>query len=286
LILADNQVPGFGEIVANAAQQILKAYPWVASIIIVLFAGYLIVGIVMAIRSEESSLFGIIKWRRGTAERARFNEERGRLIDAFNEVVISNRFFGLLLLMVRLSLSRYDRIRWRIGGSSNEDALGYLCEWISRAVGFQVPDVNKVTLFVPDAPSSTAADLIVKASAGLSPESARAVRLPLHDAEPAFAVLAFRTGRIQLCQDVGTDPRYHQLKHPPAHEYKSILAMPVMHGEKVIASFTIDSLAVNRFGPDDENQAKLFAELFALFMEEKDDDGKTAQDAPREEAAG
>jgi GAF domain len=253
--------PSLQQIVLDAFQQLFKSYPWLAWLLIVLVVVYLGVGIWRAWTAEESSLFwGVVKWKTGSAERK-------ELLASLREVITSNRFLGLLLLIIRSSLERFDRIRH--GGlekSTNDDGLRYLCEWLARAMGFQFSDINKVTLFVPDGDPATATQLKVLAHSGISNESARSLRLEIHETNPTFAALAFLTGEVHVCQDVGTDQRYRPLKYAPEHQYKSILAVPIKHGNKVIACFTLDSLVAGRFGADEENQGKLFAPLFALFL--------------------
>ena len=254
---SQNSPPGLNEILAQALQAVFKAYPGVAWALVALLAVYLIVGIWRAWTAEESSLFwGIVKWKTGSTERK-------ELIASLREVITSNRFLGLLLLIIRSSLERFDRIRH--GGpekSTNDDGLRYLCEWLARAMGFQLSDINKVTLFGPDGDPDTATQLMVLAHSGISNESARALRLEIHEARPTFAALAFLTGEVQVCHDVGTDQRYRRLEHAPEHQYKSILAVPIKHGGRVIACFTVDSLVEGRFGLDEQNQGKLIAPLF------------------------
>jgi hypothetical protein len=262
------------EIVAQFFRVLFSDYPWLVWPLIILVVGYFVLGIWRAATAEESTLFwGLVKWKTGS-------QERKELLSNLRDLITSNRFLGLLLLIARSSLDRFDRVR--NGGkepSSNEDGMRYLCEWLARAMGFQLPDINKVTLFVPDGDPATATHLRVLEHSGISNESARAIRLEITEAQPTFAALAFRTGEIQVCQDVGTDLRYRPLKHAPEHQYKSILAVPIKHGDTVIGCFTIDSLVQGRFGVDEQNQGKLFAPLFALFMS----DGGAHIEASRKE---
>jgi hypothetical protein len=253
--------PDFSQIVSDAIAAIFKAYPWVGGILIAGLAVYLIVCIVQAWRADEGTMFwGILRWKRDPQERKQLRAD-------LESLIVTNRLLGLLLLIARSSLNRFDRILHPTKvATTRNDGLDYLCGWIARAFGFQLPDINKVTLFVPDGALATATELVVKAHSGISNESARALSLRIHDPRPSFAAMAFQAGEIFVCQDVGTDPRYHPLDEPPAHAYKSILAVPIMHGENVVGCFTIDSLVENRFGPDEESQGKLFAALFALFL--------------------
>jgi GAF domain-containing protein len=131
-------------------------------------------------------------------------------------------------------------------------------------MSFEMVDINKVVLFVKQGDYLT-----VRAQSGLSDESARAIRLPISPTRPkdeTFAALAFRTGEMQICQDVDVDPRYHQLAKPPTHKYKSVMAVPIFHGDQVVAALTIDSLSVDRFADYEQDQGKLFAQLFGLFI--------------------
>lgn len=257
-LLADGTPPGLEEILRQAVTALLKAYPWLAWLLIGLIVVYCAVGIVRAATSEESRiLFGLISWK---TESRKMRELSSNL----DEVVTSNRFLGLLLLIVRRSIVRYDAIRHKFGTSTNEDGLHYLCDWITRAMSFESVDINKVVLFKVDG-----ANLIVLAQSGLSDESARQIKLPINPPHPdddTFAALAVRSGEVQVCDDVDSDARYRPLARPPAHPYKSILAVPVYHGASVIGCVTIDSLAASRFGPDEQDQGKLFASLFGLFM--------------------
>jgi hypothetical protein len=85
------------------------------------------------------------------------------------------------------------------------DALMYLCDWTARIFSFAKSDICKVTLWRP----TDRQTLEVAYYNGMSPESAQILELPIQPADPnddTFAAMAFRSGRPEVCHDVGTDP--------------------------------------------------------------------------------
>ncbi|HTW84502.1 MAG TPA: GAF domain-containing protein [Candidatus Sulfotelmatobacter sp.] len=176
----------------------------------------------------------------------------------------------LILKMIDRSLRRQDDIEHEEGNAVLPDGVRYLTEWIVRGLTFEKPDINKLVVFQPSREDPNV--LTVIEQSGMSPESGRAIRWPVRpetDDRDSFAAKAFRNNRIERCDDTQLDPRYvHIDGHAPTQSYRSIVAVPIRHGSRVIGVYTIDSREAARFsaGQPIIEQLDLYGRLFALFM--------------------
>lgn len=246
----------FGELI----KQLLVQYPVIGTILIIAVIVFLVIGIFRMVTATEGTVLWGFKYKREFKELREAREDIVSLVD-------ETRMLSFILRLAYRSLRRFDNIRSNVRSSRDDDGRQYLCEQIARSYGYFGSDSSKVVLFEKEGDK-----LVVWHQSGLDPESARELRFEYHPMDPTkdtFAAMAFRHGEIIVCNDVNDDPRYVQQGPPALHPYRSIMAVPVKHGDEVVAVYTVDSLAENRFDADQEEQGRFFASLFALFIPAK-----------------
>ena len=208
-------------------------------------------------------------------ERAEDAEKAQHLAeDALQIANTDNERLRLILQVIANNLTRRDRIYHGTPTDEPEpkssDGLRNLCEWIPQVLKLERADLNKITVWRPTEDDSA---LVVAEFNAMNPESARKITLPIRPAttdRDTFAAMAYRNGRIEVCSDTETDERYSRLRNvPPTHPYRSIIAVPILRGGRVVGVYTIDSREPGRFTKTDEaslQQYELWAQLFALFL--------------------
>lgn len=258
--------------VLNFLQAHIPYFPW---ILLVVLIGLAALSIYLGHRLKVKQ---VTADQAVVAERDEAKEELAVAEAALAEVNLNAEVLSLILKTCESSVTRANRYGATPTTEQRTGALQYLCEWTGKIFGFGKPDINKVTLWVPSPDSQT---LRVRAFSGMSPDSAQALKPPVNPPDTkdlTFAAMAYKNGRVEVCHDVGTDPRYKQLDRPPRHPYKAILAAPVKRGAAVVGSFTVDSLMPNKFADSEQPKqgevgiqaqqtAELLASLFALFLE-------------------
>jgi GAF domain len=208
-------------------------------------------------------------------KRAEDAEKAQRLAeDALELANTDNERLRLILQVVVTNLTRRDRIDY--GAPQGEpvpiapDGLRNLCEWIPQILKLEKADLNKITVWRP---TEDGTQLEIVEFNGLNPENARSLRLPVKPDKSdrdTFAAMAFRNERVEFCPDTKSDPRYVNVSEgAPTHQYRSIIAVPIRRGSRVVGAYTIDSREPNRFPQDDQaalQQYELYGQLFALFV--------------------
>lgn len=227
-----------------------------AGIFTLFLVAYLLVILVKLIRGDDVEFLGLFKSSRRLQETRR----------ALSEMTLLLRGRGVLFKSIESTLRRQSHMRAGTSPTTNDEALGYLCDWLPRGISFgRKADAHKIVFWVPDG-----TDLLkVRASAGLSPESLPKMRYPIDPSDPnddTFGAKAFRYGKPFVSGDVWSDPRYTNFRgNKPSHPYRSLLAVPVFRGTNVIGVLTLDSVHADAFGPDEVGFVELFAWLFAEF---------------------
>jgi GAF domain len=235
-------------------------FPWIVLALTVVLAVLATRALLVKIRVDEANK----KAAEDAAAGMRAAENVAEIANAENERL------RLILKMIDRSLRRRDEIDHEEGNAVNADGLRYLADWIVKGFTFEKPDINKLVVFQQD--RDEPGRLSIVEQVGMSPESARAIRWPIYpptDDEDSFAAKAFRNNRTEWCDDTATDPRYvHIDGHAPTQKYRSVVAVPIRHGTRVIGVYTIDSREVGRFqaGQPIREQFDLYARLFAIFM--------------------
>jgi GAF domain-containing protein len=149
------------------------------------------------------------------------------------------------------------------------DGVENLVQKIVEILSLEQSDIIKMTVWQP---TQDGKRLRIIDNFGMNPESARQLQFDIHpacDDDDSFAAMAFRNKRIEICPDTSTDPRYRKVAgHPPTYPYRSIIAVPIHRGSKVVGCYTIDSRETERFQEDEDSlqEYKLYAKLFGQFM--------------------
>lgn len=253
---------------------LVASHPTAAVLVIVLLAGAAAVGIVLWAGWKAGVGDTIAKVLTHKADETTLAErdaarEAQREAERLAQDVIGET--ELLRLALKTAASCVQRVNdMPPAGSEYDhavlDARVYVCDWTTRIFSFSKKDINKVTAWLPTENGT----LIVDTYNGMAPESAKALEFEINPSDPdkdTFAARAFRTGEVQVCHDVDTDPRYHQLGRAPSHPYKSIIAVPIRYKGKAVGALTVDSLFVGNFDSEPQKQlAELAGSLFAMFI--------------------
>jgi putative methionine-R-sulfoxide reductase with GAF domain len=233
--------------------------------------GLFIFAVVTIVRAYAGKFRADASLRRAAEDATKARE----LAEAALEVATTDiARLGLILQIASTSLMRRDRIDNGPPDGKPQpvptDGVRNLCEWIPQALKLEQADLNKISVWQP---SEDGTELVVAEFNGLNPEHARTLRLPIHpdcDDHDSFVARAFRNERIEICGDTQQDKRYVQLPEgPPTYAYRSIIAVPIWRGPKVVGVYTIDSREVNRFREDDKasmEEYALYGQLLSLFV--------------------
>lgn len=106
-------------------------------------------------------------------------------------------------------------------------------------------------------------DLYIKASRGVPPEVARAVRLPIGEGVAGWVV---REGQPLAIRDVRTDPRFRAT--PGRGEFiRSLLSVPLRLGDEVIGAINVDTKQFRDFTTDEIKILYILANRAAMAIE-------------------
>jgi hypothetical protein len=234
--------------------------------------GWIILGALIFVGLGLAVVWAWLNFRKIKADA----ESLRRAVQAEETLILANaegERLRLILQVASVALRRKDAIDYGAGDApppKDCDGTRNLCEWIVKILAIEKPDINKMTVWEP---TEDGTKLRIAEFHGMNPESSRTLTFeihPDHSDKDSFAAMAFRNDRIEICDDTQTDPRYKMVTgHPPTHPYRSIIAVPIRQGQRVVGVYTIDSREANRFSDNDQaaqQQYDLYARLFALFI--------------------
>lgn len=261
----------------QATYDYVTTHPALSALVVVILAFAVAVGIIIFFATKSGLAEHIkdfaLKRRAQEFEEARQKAEEGEAAarEALREVIAENELMRVTVKVAGSTIRRANANRSSVDFNKRFQACIHACDWIQRIFGFMKPDVNKVTIWIPNDAEEFLFPYVWN---GIEPESASKIQLPLDGvaATDTFAAMAYRSGNVEVCSNIDVDPRYRPLAKKPSHPYKSIIAAPVCIDDCVVGVLTVDSVFEGTF---DGSTAKQLAELSAcmvgLFMLGKND---------------